>query len=73
MSNTDTINISHIKFASTVIPTEADVKLWASLSEAQKKAVIERELYEAEASGIAEPQSMADLIAEARAELKNEN
>lgn len=73
MSNTDTINISQVKFTSTVVPTDEDIKLWDSLTDAQQKAVIMRELDEAESSGIADPASMADLIAEARAELKNEN
>lgn len=73
MSNIDTIDISHVKLSSSVMPTDEDIKLWDSLSEDQQKAVILRELEEAEQSGVADPVSMAELIAEARTELKNEN
>jgi len=71
MSNT--IDISHVKFVSSVIPTDADIKLWESLSAEEQKAVIMRDLDAAEASGVAKPTSMAELISEARAELRNGN
>ena len=67
MSGTDTIDVSHVKFTSTVMPTDEDIALWESLSEAEQEAVLDRELAEAEASGTAPKQTMAEIIAEARA------
>lgn len=67
MSNTQTIDVSHIKLSSLATPSDADVELWNSLSDEQKQAVLLRELDEADASGIAPKQTMSEIIAETRA------
>jgi hypothetical protein len=70
MSDIETTDdISHVKFSSTVFPTDEDMKLWDSLSLEQKKAVELRDVEEGRASGLAEPCTMADIIAEAKAEM----
>jgi len=72
MDETETIDVSHIEFTSTVYPTEEDMKLWYSLSAAEQRAVIYRDVEAALKSGIAEKQSMAEIITEARAEMAND-
>ncbi len=69
MSDTETIDISHVKFSSTVFPSKDDMKLWDSLTLDQKKAVERRDVEEGEASGLAEPCTMADILAEVKAEM----
>ncbi|MEM9572938.1 MAG: hypothetical protein AAF996_15845 [Pseudomonadota bacterium] len=66
MSDPDTIDVSHVKFSSTAMPSEEDIALWESLSDAEKIAVLDRELAEAEASGIAQPETMAHRIERVR-------
>jgi hypothetical protein len=61
-------DISDIQFSSTVFPTDEDMKLWHSLSPEEQRAVIQRELDEGEASGIAAPESMEQMIQRVRAE-----
>ena len=58
MSETKTIDVSHIRFTSTVFPTEEDMRLWDSLSAEERRAVVRRDLDEAEASGVAEPETI---------------
>ena len=72
MSDTKTVDISKVKFSSTVFPTDADMKLWESLTPEQRKAVEIRDEEEGYNSGVAEPKSMDELIAEAKTEMKNE-
>ena len=55
------------EFESTVYPTTSDIKLWESLSPELQRAIITRELEEAEESGVAEDVSMDDLMARVRA------
>ena len=62
------IDVSHITFSSTVFPTEEDMKLWHSLSPEEQLAVIQRELDKGEASGVAEAESMEQLMQRVRAE-----
>jgi hypothetical protein len=69
MSDTETIDISEVKFSSTVFPTKEDMKLWESLSLEQRKAVELRDVEEGRASGLAEPCTMDEIIAEAKAEM----
>lgn len=69
MSETETIDISWVKFTSTVFPTDEDMKLWERLTPEQRKAVERRDVEEGLASGLAEPCTMADIIAEAKAEM----
>ncbi len=73
MSDTDTIDVSHIRFTSTACPTDEDIRLWESLSDEEQHAVLERDLDAAEKSGLAPVRSMADLIAEARADMRHES
>ena len=69
MSDIETVDISHVKFSSTVFPTEEDMKLWNRLTLEQKKAVEIRDEEEGYQSGVADPCTMADIIAEAKAEM----
>ncbi len=69
MSDIETIDISGITFSSTVFPSKEDIKLWESLTLEQRKAVELRDVEEGRASGLAEPCTMADIIAEAKAEM----
>jgi len=72
MSDIKTVDISEIKFSSTLFPTGEDVALWESLTREQRKAIEARDVEEGYASGLAEPCTMADIIAEARADMKSE-
>ena len=72
MSDIEAVDISGIKFTSTVCPTPGDMELWASLTYEQRKAVEIRDVKEGYASGFAEPCKMADVIAEVKAEMKKE-
>ena len=69
MSDTETIDISGIEFSSVTFPSKKDMKLWESLTFEQRKAVELRDVEEGRASGLAEPCSMAEIIAEAKAEM----
>lgn len=64
-------DVSHIRFSSTVFPTDEDMKLWDSLTLEEKKAVELRDVKEGEASGLAEPCTAADIMAEVKAEMKS--
>ncbi len=72
MSDIETVDISGIKFTSTVFPTPEDMELWESLTYEQRKAVEIRDVKEGYASGLAEPCTIADVIAEAKADMKKE-
>ena len=71
MSDAKTVDISHVSFSSTVFPTDEDMKLWDSLSADEQRAVIERDLDQAEASGIAHAVSLEEIIERVRAETKS--
>ena len=66
MNKTKTVDISGIKFSSTTFPTKEDMELWESLTDEQCKAVEIRDVREGLVSRLAEPCTMADIIAEAR-------
>ena len=70
MNETKMIDISHIRFTSTVFPTDEDMRLWDSLSAEERRAVVRRDLDEAEASGIAEPETIEQVIERVRAETR---
>ena len=72
MSDIKTVDISGIKFSSTAFPSQEDMELWESLTYEQRKAVELRDVKEGQTSGLAEPCTMADIIAEAKAEMKDE-
>lgn len=69
MSDIETIDISGITFSSVTFPSKNDMKLWESLTFEQRKAVELRDVEEGRASGLAAPCSMAEIIAEAKAEM----
>jgi len=71
-TKTKTIDISQIKFSSTVFPTPEDMKLWECLTDEQRKAIEIRDEEEGFKSGVAEHKSMSQLISEAKAEIKKE-
>jgi hypothetical protein len=68
MTKVKMVDVSHIRFTSTVFPSDEDMKLWNGLSGDQQRAVVRRDLDEAEASGIAEPESAEEIIQRVRAE-----
>ena len=68
MQDTKT-DITRIKFSSTVFPTDEDMELWQSLSAEEQRAVIERDLDEGEASGVAASETPEKIIQRTRAEL----
>ena len=68
MPDSKSIDIFHIRFTSTVFPTDEDMKLWNSLSADERRAVVRRDLDEAEASGVAEQESAEEIIRRVRAE-----
>lgn len=55
----ETVNIDHIRLESMAMPTDNDMKIWNSLSHAEKKAVLERELEAGMNSGIADDASLS--------------
>ncbi len=65
-TKTKTVDISKIKFSSTIFPTPEDMKLWESLTDEQRKAIEIRDEEEGFKSGVAERKSMSELIAEAK-------
>ncbi len=71
MSQTDTIDVSHIKFTSTVFPTDEDMKLWHSLSPAEQQAVIMRDVEQGLKGPPALKASKAEIIGEVLDELKH--
>ena len=68
MNEAKDIDISEIKFSSTVFPSEEDMKLWSELSAEEQRAVIARDLDAAEASGIAPVETAQQIIERVRAQ-----
>jgi hypothetical protein len=68
MSDTKTIDVSNVAFASTAFPTPEDRALWESLSPAERLAVIERDEESGFKSGVARKASLREILAEVRAE-----
>jgi hypothetical protein len=68
MSDTKTVDVSRIAFASTVFPTAEDKELWESLTQAEQLAIIERDEEAGFASGVARSASLREILAEVRAE-----
>ena len=61
------IDVSNVHFSSTVFPTDEDMKLWDSLSPEEQRAVVERDLDDAEASGTSASEPMEQMIQRVRA------
>ena len=70
MNEVKDIDISEIKFSSTVFPSEEDMKLWSELSAEEQRVVIARDLDAAEASGIAPVETAQQIIERVRAQSK---
>ncbi|MEM6413297.1 MAG: hypothetical protein AAF720_01400 [Pseudomonadota bacterium] len=68
MSNPADIDVSHIKFSSTAFPTAEDLKLWHSLSEAEKYAVTMRDVKEGLEGPAAERSSLEEMMADVMAD-----
>ena len=51
-----------------MFPTDEDMQLWNSLNGEDQSAVIRRDLDDAEASGVAEPETAEEIIRRVRAE-----
>lgn len=66
MSDVETLDGSRAVFSSSVAPSAEDLKLWDSLTEDEKAAVIDRELAHSEASGVATLETMASRIERVR-------
>lgn len=71
MSHTDTIDVSRIKFTSTVYPTDEDMALWESLSPAEQHAVIMRDVATGLKGSPASKASKAEIMGEVLDELKH--
>ena len=71
MTDTKTIDVSHIKFTSSVFPTDEDVKLWDSLTPEEQEAFLLQEEEAAYRSGVAKNASKEEIMAEVLAEMKN--
>lgn len=69
MADVKSIDVSQIRFNSTVFPTEEDMTLWNGLTPEEQRAVIRRDLDEAEAGGIAKPEAAEAVIQRMRAAL----
>ncbi|MDF1836138.1 MAG: hypothetical protein P1U62_14855 [Alteraurantiacibacter sp. bin_em_oilr2.035] len=66
MSEVKTIDVSSVTFSSTVFPSDADMELWNSLSAEEQRAVVRRDLDAAEASGVAEQETAAEILERVR-------
>lgn len=60
------LDVSHIRFTSTVFPTAEDIKLWDSLSDAEQWAVTLGRLNSREANTAAPFESMEEIISRVR-------
>lgn len=69
MSQKKNIDVSHVRFNSTVFPTDEDMKLWNSLSPEEQRAVIERDEEAAFQSGIAKKETLEERLARVRAKM----
>ncbi len=63
-----TIDVSHIKFSSTAFPTAEDLKLWHSLSEAEKRAIILNDVRQGLDGPVAKNFGKDELVAQVLAE-----
>ena len=72
MSSSDAIDISQIRFASTVFPTDDDMKLWNSLSAEEQRAVIMRKVESGLNGAPAAKSSKLEIMAEVLADLDHE-
>lgn len=71
MADTDTIDVSHVKFTSTVFPTDEDMKLWHSLSPAQQREVIMNDISRGLDGAPAKKSGKDEIMAEVMSEMSN--
>lgn len=71
MANTDIIDVSHVKFTSTVFPTDEDMKLWHSLSPEQQREVIMNDISQGLEGAPAEKSGKDEIMAEVLNEMPN--
>ncbi len=71
MSDTDTIDVSKIKFTSTVFPTDEDMKLWNSLSPAEQQAVVMADVEKGLQGPSASKSSKAEIMREVLDDIKH--
>lgn len=69
MTEKNTLDVSHVRFSSTVFPSADDMKLWNSLSPAEQRAVIERDEEAGFQSDIAKKETLEDRLARVRADM----
>jgi len=66
MSDAKSLDISGIRFSSTVFPSAADMALWESLSTEERQAVIARDEEAGAQSGIAAKESLEQRLKRVR-------
>lgn len=71
MTSTDVIDVSHIKFTSTVFPTDEDMKLWHSLSSEQQREVIMNDISRGLDGAPAKKPGKDEIMAEVINEMSN--
>lgn len=69
MSDTKQTDVSKVRFSSKVFPSAADMALWESLSDAEKRAVVKRDEEAGYQSGLAKPESLEARLARVRADM----
>lgn len=69
MTESKPIDVSHIKFSSSVFPTDQDMRLWHSLSPEEQLAVIVRDEEAGFVSGIARDETLEERLVRVRAEM----
>ncbi len=62
------VDVSKVRFSSTAFPTAEDLKLWHSLSDEEKRAVILRDVREGLDGAVARKFGKDELVAQVLAE-----
>ena len=71
MADIDTIDVSQVKFSSTVFPTDEDMKLWHSLSPEQQREVIKNDIKQGLDGAPAKKSGKDEVMAEVLNEISN--
>lgn len=71
MADIDTIDVSHVKFTSTVFPTDEDMKLWHNLSPEQQREVIMNDIKQGLDGTPAKNSGKDEVMAEVLNEISN--
>lgn len=67
-----TTDLKALKISSTAQPTAEDIEIWESLSDDQRRVLIERDEQAAFESGIADGATLREVLAKARAKPKRD-